>query len=526
MTERLVHDLLWLRLATRADHPALVLGDERLSYAELARRSESLAAWLWDEAHVRPGDRVAISLHKGFEEVIATFAVTRIGAVFVNVNHQWTAKQLEYVLADCGARVLVTERRKARELSDPANLVRILLADGAAEGANQVRLADVPAGRGAPVVQRGERDLAALLYTSGSTGRPKGVMLSHRNIVLGAHSVASYLANRPEDRILGLLPMSFDYGMNQLMTMLLVGGTLVLQPVVLPAEIVKSIQERGVTGMALVPPSWVQLVRYLEESRTSLPTLRYATNSGGKIPRLILEAMPRVLPGVQIFLMYGLTEAFRSSYLPPAEFQAKLGAIGRAIPGAELFVVHPEKGLCAPGEEGELVHRGELISLGYWNDPERTNAKIKSSKHLAALIGDEKVLFSGDLVHRDEDGCLWFHGRMDEMIKCSGFRLSPTEVEDQLYATGLVGEAIAYGVEDDELGQVVHVAVTAREVKALDPEELLRLCRKEMPGYMVPRRVHLWPGTMPRTSSGKLDRATVIQACKNPARSASTPSHA
>jgi acyl-CoA ligase (AMP-forming) (exosortase A-associated) len=525
MTERLVHDLLRLRLAARSEHPALVLGGERLAYGELARRSESLAAWLWDEANVRPGDRVAISLRKGFEEAIATFAVTRIGAVFVNVNHQWTARQLEYVLGDCGARVLVTERRKARELSDPAGLVRIVLADGPCEGANQVRLADLPASLTAPTVPRSERDLAALLYTSGSTGRPKGVMLSHRNIVLGAQSVASYLANRPEDRVLGLLPMSFDYGMNQLMTMLLVGGTLVLQPVVLPSEVVKTVREHRVTGMALVPPSWVQLVRYLEESGERLPSLRYVTNSGGKIPRPILEALPRVLPGVDVFLMYGLTEAFRSSYLPPSEFQAKMGAIGRAIPGAELFVVHPDKGLCGPGEEGELVHRGELISLGYWGDPERTNAKIRASKHLAARIGDEKVLFSGDLVHADADGCLWFHGRMDEMIKCSGFRLSPTEVEDLLYASGVVGDAIAFGVEDDELGQVVHVAVNARDGRELDPDELLRRCRKDMPGYMVPRRIHVWPGPMPRTSSGKLDRPTVIQACKSADRTPATPTH-
>ena len=310
--------------------------------------------------------------------------------------------------------------------------------------------------------------------------------------------------------------MSFDYGTNQLTTMLWVGGTVVLQPVVMPVEIARTIADQEVTGLALVPPSWVQLVRFLEESGTRLPSLRYATNTGGKIPAAILQAVPRVLPDVAFYLMYGLTEGFRSTYLPPAEFTTKMGAIGRAIPEVEIHVVHPERGLCGPGEEGELVHRGALISRGYWNAPEATARRLRPCEHLRHLIGDEEVLFSGDLVHFDEDGCLWFAGRVDDMIKCSGYRLSPNEVEEVLYASGLIEEAVAFGVADEELGQVVHAAVTPRSGDTLGDGDLLRYCRRHMPRYMVSHVFHVRSGPFPRTANGKLDRPAIIRACGVP----------
>ena len=511
--EATLHDLLEVQAAARAAHPALVLGGEQLSYGELARRVASVAAWL-EGAGVAPGERVGIHLRKGFEEAIVTLACARVGAVFVNVNYQWTAAQLAHVAQDCDLRVLFTDARKAGGLGEPGRFRRIVVLAGPSELPNAVPWSEVARDAAPRGPRPGPQDLAALLYTSGSTGRPKGVMVSHRNVVDGARIVSGYVGNVPEDRILGLVPMSFDYGMNQLTSMLYVGGTLVLQPVVLPAEIVRTLVEQRVTGLALVPPSWVQLVRFLLEARTQLPALRYVTNTGGRIPRPVLEAFPRVFPGVRVFLMYGLTEAFRSTYLPPELFLEKLGSIGRAIPEVEIFVVHPERGLCGPGEEGELVHRGALVSAGYWNDPARTAQRIRPCEHLRALVGDEPVVFSGDLVHADEDGVLWFHGRGDEMIKCSGYRLSPTEVEEHLYALPGVAEAVAFGVADDELGEVVHAAVGAVAGATLDPEELARACKQRMPSYMVPRRIHLWSGEMPRTATGKLDRRQVVETSR------------
>jgi acyl-CoA synthetase (AMP-forming)/AMP-acid ligase II len=227
----------------------------------------------------------------------------------------------------------------------------------------------------------------------------------------------------------------------------------------------------------------------------------------------VLKRMPAVFPGTDIVLMYGLTESFRSTFLPPRKFSAKMGAIGQAIPGAEIYVVRPDGGIANPGEEGELVHRGPLVSLGYWGKPEETSRKIRPCPGLAPLIGDEPVVWSGDTVRLDADGDLWFVGRTDAMIKTSGFRLSPDEVEDLVCRSGLVGDAVAFGVEDDDLGQVVHVAITALD--DFHPEALARHCRRAMPHYMVPRRFHLWTEPMPRTASGKLARPEITRECRD-----------
>ena len=509
-----VFELLTGNLPERSDRPVLFLGDTEVRYGELARRAEAMAAWL-AESGIQPGDRIGISLRKSVEEVVATLAAARVGAVFVNVNYQWTPRQLAHVAADCGMRALVTDRRRLKALPD-AGIFDLLAIVGAKEAEGNVTPWESwPEDARASCPLPAEDDLAALLYTSGSTGRPKGVMLSHKNIVRGAWSVSTYLENTQDDRVLGLLPMSFDYGMSQLTTMLRVGGSVVLQPVFMPAEIARNMQAREVTGLPLVPPSWVQLVRYLEESGERFPSLRYVTNTGGKIPGPILDLMPQVFPGVSIFLMYGLTEAFRSTFLPPELFDTKRGAIGKSIPGEQVFVVDEERGLCGPGQVGELVHRGDLVSQGYWGNEEATAERIRSSPHLAHLIGDEKVVFSGDRVRLDEDGILWFESRADAMIKCSGHRLSPTEVEEVLYESGLIGDAVVFGVPDDELGQVVHAAVTAPEGGELAKDDLLQHCRRSMPNYMIPRQIHGWPGPFPRTASGKFDRPLIVRTCRD-----------
>lgn len=511
-----VHDLLECNVTDRADRTAIVLGHESLTYGDLAAHVEAMAAGLV-EMGVRRGERVGIHLHRLIEEVVATFAAARVGAVFVNVNYQWTIHQLQYIVDDCDIKTLFTDARKAKMICRAGlleSLDRVIVVGEAPDHEKMVAWANLPTEATVPTFRPIDADLAALLYTSGSTGKPKGVMLTHDNIVQGARSVASYLKNTSDDRVLGLLPMSFDYGMSQVTTIFLVGGTVVLQPVVMPAEIIRALVAQKVTGLAAVPPVWIELVRALQEMKTDLPDLRYVTNSGGKIPPNILEAMAEVFPGVDIFLMYGLTEAFRSTYLDPKLYRKKMGAIGKAIPNVEVFVVDPEKGLCQPNEHGELLHRGSLISRGYWGNPEATDEKIKVCEHLRPFLGDEKVLYSGDTVYRDEDGILWFVGRADAMMKCSGFRVSPTEVEDVVYQASGVGEVVAFGVEDEMLGQAVHVAVASADQTPIDLGRLQQHCRKNMPAYMVPSVVHVWEGRMPRTASGKIDQATVIATCK------------
>jgi acyl-CoA ligase (AMP-forming) (exosortase A-associated) len=514
-----VWDLLVRNLVDRADHGALRTDDLVWSYARLTSESGRFGTWLLGRGAER-GDRVVIHLPKCFEEVAATFGCAFARTVFVNANWHLKPKQVQHIADDCAARFLITDAGRLRRLAEAGVADGfdhvVVVGDGDAT-AGVTPWSDLPAGDLVAAGRAGiGQDLAALLYTSGSTGRPKGVMVTHENLVQGAAIVAGYLRNSPEDRVLSLLPLSFDYGLSQVTTMMYVGGTVVLQTVPMAAEIVDNARRHHVTGIAAVPTIWTQVVRYLEEAgsheadlKDRLPALRYVTNSGGKVPDPILRAWPRVMPGVDIVLMYGLTEAFRSTYLPPSLFASKMGSMGRAIPNVEVFVVR-ENGVCGPGEPGELVHRGALISRGYWGDPDRTDARIRVNEHLRPLIGDEKVLHSGDVVQLDEDGCLWFVGRTDHLIKCSGVRISPTEVEELVYESRLVDEVVAFGVPDELLGEAVHIAVSCWG-PVLDVPALDRYCRRSLPGYMAPARIWPWDGTMPRTSSGKLDRTTVVR---------------
>ncbi len=509
-----MYRLLADNLEIRGDKIALIDAKDTASYAALAAEVDRLAAWLAGRG-VGEGDRVIVSLRKSIGEVAAMFAAWKLGAVAVNVNVQWTGAQLAYVAGDCRARAAILDRSMVAGKAAvplPETIEAVLVRGKPVEGTDawdSLPAAEAPEARPAPDA------LAMIIYTSGSTGRPKGVMLSHANIRIGAAAVSEYLKLGEDDRLLSVLPYSFDAGLNQLTSMFWTGGSVVHQPVTMPAEVIRMARDHAVTGIAGVPPLWNMVVRYLAEVPTDLPSLVRVTNTGGKIPPNILELMPGVFPEVDIYLMYGLTEAFRSTYLPPERFAAKKGAIGREIPYSRVFAIRPDGGVAGPGEEGELVHAGPLISLGYWERPELTAEKIRVCPALDAVTKGAPVVWSGDLVRLDEDGDIWFVSRMDDMIKTMGFRLSPTEVEDLLSQSGLVTDAVAFGVDDDDRGQVVIAAVSLLD--GADEDALMAHCRKVMPHYMLPARLHRWSGAMPRTASGKLDRPAVIRKARDAA---------
>jgi acyl-CoA synthetase (AMP-forming)/AMP-acid ligase II len=508
---------MWFMLADnlpgQAEKAAAVDHGRSVSYAGLAAEAGRVADWLRSRG-IGPGDRVIVHLRKGIDEVAAMFGAWKAGAVVVNVNIRWTPAQLAYVARDCRAQaVILTQNALAGLAGEQARALQTAyLVQGRTEVLAQGADAwsALASDSGSAPETPDPTGLAMIIYTSGSTGAPKGVMLSHRNIRVGAISVSEYLGLDGDDRLLSVLPYSFDAGLNQLTTMLLMGGTIVHQPLTMPAEIMRMARAEAVTGIAGVPPLWNQIVRLLVENPVELPALRRITNTGGKIPPNILELLPRVFAGTDIYLMYGLTEAFRSTYLPPAKFAAKMGSIGQQIPNAQVFAIKSGEGIAGPGEQGELVHAGPLVSMGYWEKPEVTAEKIRPCPELAHLIGDAPVVWSGDLVQVDEDGDLWFVSRMDEMIKTLGFRLSPTEVEDALAQSGLVSDVVAWGVEDPDLGQAVQAAVTYLPHGGGDA--MTTHCARAMPHYMRPQRVYAWDGAMPRTASGKLDRPAIISA--------------
>jgi acyl-CoA synthetase (AMP-forming)/AMP-acid ligase II len=331
-------------------------------------------------------------------------------------------------------------------------------------------------------------------------------MLSHANIVAGSRIVSTYLGITESERILAALPFSFDAGMNQLMTAFEKGGACVLINFIFAREIVQVLLKEKITGLAGVPTLWSLLAQANSTlAKQPLPHLRYITNTGGAMPQAVLKVLREVLPTTKVFLMYGLTEAFRSTYLPPEELDRRPTSMGKAIPDTEILVLNEQGQLCKPGEPGELVHRGPTVSLGYWNRPEDTARALRPNPLLPPELGDcEKVCYSGDLVKVDEDGFLYFIGRRDTMIKSSGFRISPTEVEEVLFQSGKLRGAAVIGIPDETLGQTIKAFVVAKDGNALEIDAMLAYCAEKMPRYMLPKTFEVL-SELPKTSSGKVD---------------------
>ncbi|WP_425257382.1 acyl-CoA ligase (AMP-forming), exosortase A system-associated [Rubrivivax sp. RP6-9] len=506
----LLHDLILASAFRSAAAPALTDGRSTLSYADLLEATTSFASGLMQLGIAR-GARVGIYLEKRSETVIASFGSTSAGAVFVPLNPVLKPDQVGYILRDCDVQVLVTSPERAVMLAPilPAcpSLKHLVVTDSGPLDLDCIRWATVL--NADPIAGHRviDTDMAAILYTSGSTGRPKGVVLSHRNMVAGAKSVAGYLENEASDTLLAALPLSFDAGFSQLTTGFHAGARVVLLNYLLPNDVLKAMAREQVTGITAVPPLYIQLTQ-LDWPEAIGQHLRYFANTGGRMPRETLNALRQRVPRARPFLMYGLTEAFRSTYLPPEEVDRRPDSIGKAIPNAEILVLREDGSECAPDEPGELVHRGALVGQGYWNDPEKTAERYKLLPgRPGGLQLPEYAVFSGDNVRRDAEGFLYFIGRRDEMIKTSGYRVSPTEVEEILYATKLVGECAAFGVDHPTLGQAIQVIATpAADTAQLDVAALLAACRLHMPAYMVPAGVQAVPGPLPRNPNGKIDR--------------------
>ncbi len=513
----LLHELIFNTAQRVPQADALRFRGVSVSYSALADGVNRAAAGLINSGLARH-ERVAIYLPKRFESVIAFYGTTRAGGVFVPVNPQLKAEQVGHIVRDSNARIFITSKDRVEALLETLHQCHDLRVLVVVDGAND-NLPTIPSVESltwetfTTAHDRGENfhrcidtDMAAILYTSGSTGRPKGVVLSHRNMVTGAKSVSQYLENTPADRILAVLPFSFDYGLNQLSTAFSVGACAVLMDYLLPRDVINMVAKERITGLAAVPPLWVQLAQ-LPWPAEAVNTLRYITNSGGAMPRAVVDGLRKALPKTNVVLMYGLTEAFRSTYLPPAELDRRPDSMGKAIPNAEIMVVREDGTPCSPGEPGELVHRGSLVALGYWNDPEKTAERFRPTPGRDPKIPLQEIaVWSGDTVRMDEEGFLYFIGRKDDMIKTSGYRVSPTEVEEVIYGTGLVGHAAAIGVAHPVLGQAIVAVVSPPEGSdTLVTQQLIDECKNKLPSFMVPAHVHV-QRVLPRNPNGKIDR--------------------
>lgn len=474
-----------LALRGRPGDPALATREGVLDYAGLESAVGALATWLAGQG-LAPGDRVATWLPKTRIACLMPLAAARAGFVHVPVNPLLKALQVQHILGDSGARLLLTQPARADMLA-PGDW-RMVTDDPPLDGVAM------------PPSDRDPDALAALLYTSGSTGRPKGVMVSHANLWLGAISVAHYLGLTPTERVLGVLPLSFDYGQNQLLSTWAAGGCVVPFDYLLPRDVYRAIEREKITTLAGVPPLWMQLLE-VDPQDIDTNSLKRLTNSGGALTARLIDGLRERFPSTDIYPMYGLTEAFRSTYLDPALVTEHPDSIGRAIPFAEVMVVRPDGVAAAQGEPGELVHAGPLVAHGYWHDAERTAARFRPAPKWAASGG--MAVWSGDTVVADAQGLLRFVGRDDEMIKSAGNRISPTEVEDAVMAGGETGEAVAIGVPDDRLG---HTIVVVAKGDGSTEDALRDRLRRELPNFMQPAR-YVWRAHLPRNANGKLDRA-------------------
>ncbi|HXG99471.1 MAG TPA: AMP-binding protein [Sphingomicrobium sp.] len=476
-----------LALRGSPDAPALTVGEVTISFAELDDAVGRNAAHLL-ALGLSKGDRVAIWMGKTMLACVLPLAAARAGLIHVPINPVLRRAQAAHILADSGAKLLIANQARLDSLED-GDLA------AARPAALEGWLAPGPA---LPPSSHDPNALCTLLYTSGSTGRPKGVMLSHANLWLGAVSVAYYLGLGPSDRTLAVLPLAFDYGQNQLLAGWYAGGSVIPLDYLMPGEVVRAIRRHDVTILAGVPPLWLQLAdAEWGDVGTSLTTL---TNSGGHLPEPLVRRLRHAFPQARLHLMYGLTEAFRSSSLDPALVDAHPDSIGTAIPFADLAVMRPDRTEVAPGEEGELVHGGPLVAHGYWNDPIRTAERFRDGR-----------VWSGDTVVRGHDGLLRFRARDDAMIKVSGNRLSPTEIEEAALASGAVSQALAIGVPDALLGQAVLLIAVARQDQA--EERLRAYFKRELPAFMHPREI-VWRDKFPLNSNGKIDRKTLVKEHK------------
>ena len=482
------------------DAPALVLRDEVLNHDELRQRVERLAGWLAREVPEK-GARVASWAAKGELTCLMPLAAARAGLVHVPINPLLKRAQAAHILADSGAAMLVGTKSRLASLEQgdlPGNCISL------EEGEALVAASDAGLELGASVAD--PDDLTAILYTSGSTGRPKGVMLSHANLWLGAVSVAHYLKMARDDVTLAVLPLSFDYGQNQLLSTWYAGGSVVPLDFLFPRDVSKACAKHSITTLAAVPPLWVQLTEVDWSEEASAP-LRRLTNSGGALTTELVNDLRSIFPQADLYPMYGLTEAFRSTYLDPSLVEKHPNSMGKAIPFAEILVIDNDGSVADPGEEGELVHCGPLVAQGYWQDPERTAKRFKPAP-VQSTYGGTSV-WSGDWVKREENGLLYFVGRHDAMIKSAGNRISPQEIEEAALATDIVSEAVALGIPDERLGHAVHLVVRGSG----DPEEreqLPRLLKQELPNFMQPTEIH-WRDALPLNPNGKIDRTALYR---------------
>jgi acyl-CoA synthetase (AMP-forming)/AMP-acid ligase II len=502
----LLHEYLSKSARRTPDKVALVCGSVRSTYSELAASASSFAGFLVSRGLHR-GDRVAIYIDSSPETVIAIFGALEAGGCIVVINPATQAERLGYILENCNAKFLVCsaeKRTQVRQAEASASSRPVNVWTGAGEQTEEgvsfsAILAEV---KPSPRVRLIDNDLAAIIYTSGSTGKPKGVTLLHRNINAAVESIAEYLENSADDVILGILPLSSSYGLLQVLVTFWTGGTVVLEKGFgYPYEIIKRIKEEKVTGLAGAPTIWAIILRLEGLEKESFSSLRYITNAAAAMPASFVPRLRKVFPTTKIFLMHGLTECLRTTYLPPDEIETRTTSVGTGMRNIELWVEDADGKRLGPGQVGEMIVRGSTLMAGYWNDPEGTAKAL-----IPGPLPWEKVLRTRDIFRMDDEGYFHFVARSDELIKSRGEKVSPIEVEDVIYTIDAVSEVRVIGVPDTILGQAIRAEIVLKDGRTLTVQEVKAHCRQFLEDFKIPHAVE-FVSSLPKTQGGKIKRS-------------------
>ncbi len=529
--QKLFHQLVHSKAKLSPNAFCLQFKEQRISYLELQKSIEVLSTYFLSIG-LEKQDRVAIYLGKNIESIISFFAISSSGGIFVPINPYLKKRQVTHILSDCTPSILITSSSRLEQLQlsleQKLSIKHIILIKknhifslkNERDSSKihlwenllwQEKVNHKAFTKTEQTLNIKDNDTVAILYTSGSTGQAKGVMISHNNLFYGAKSVSSYLNNTAKDKILAVLPFSFDYGLSQITTAFYSGACVVLLEYLLPRDVIKAIEKYQITGLAAVPPLWNQLAK-LTWPEKAKQSLRYITSSGGVLNKKVLQQLKQHLPNTLPFLMYGLTEAFRSTFLEPSFLDKKhldkySTSIGKAIPHAKILIINKKGKLCKADEEGELVHLGPLVANGYWNNRKATAKVFRPiSLSLTDHSPTELAVWSGDIVKKDVDGFIYFIERNDEMIKSSGFRISPTEIEALFVDHKEILNAIAIGIADTEIGQSITLICTTNSDISVD--DIKKFAKQSLPSFMCPRDVII-KDALPLTANGKIDRQSL-----------------
>jgi amino acid adenylation domain-containing protein len=505
-----IEDYLTGNARRRSDKIALVAGGRRLSFSELDQLSDRVAAGL-RKGGVQRGDRVLVFMDNCWKAVVSIFAVLKAGAVFSPINPSTKADKLAFVAGNCRAAAILTQARLMPVVTEalqacPSLVLTMVATGGKGETPKGCVSFEEACATPCEALPRGgiNLDLAMLIYTSGSTGFPKGVMMTHQNIDAAATSITTYLENTPDDVIMAVLPISFDYGLYQVLMAVKLGATLVLEKsFAFPQAILNRIKDERVTGFPLVPTMAALLLQMRDLQPGQFPTLRYITNTAAALPPAHIARLQELFPTTTLFSMYGLTECKRCTYLPPAQLKTRPGSVGIAIPGTEAYVVDDQGQKLPFGSTGELVIRGPHVMKGYWENPKATQQALRPGS-----LPQEMVLYTGDLFRTDDEGFLYFVGRKDDIIKTRGEKVSPKEVENVLYALAGVQEAAVVGVPDPVLGFAIKAVVALDAGTTLTAADVIRHCARNLEDFMVPKIVE-FRDRLPKSENGKIARRQV-----------------